>query len=156
MDLFLAESISSRIHFDTILSTLDSIKKPMYLSFLVDDNNPNQLLDSTPLSSLICDLNHSRVGAILLNCCQPQTVSHALLNFNNLSCEFGAYANTFKKLTKQFENGDLRTLDSSIDADHYLDYVIDWIEKGASIVGGCCGVGPEYISRINDYLLTKK
>ena len=36
--------------------------------------------------------------------------------------------------------------------DAYADFVMGWVEKGATIVGGCCEVGPAHISEINNRL----
>ena len=36
--------------------------------------------------------------------------------------------------------------------DEYLKFVMDWISKGARIIGGCCEIGPGYINRVSDQL----
>ena len=35
---------------------------------------------------------------------------------------------------------------------NYLKFVMEWVELGASIVGGCCAVGPEHIELIANKL----
>ena len=32
----------------------------------------------------------------------------------------------------------------------FRDFAHGWIEQGAQIVGGCCGLGPEHITAIAD------
>ena len=34
----------------------------------------------------------------------------------------------------------------------YLDYARQWIEQGAQIIGGCCGIGPEHIRVLRENL----
>jgi S-methylmethionine-dependent homocysteine/selenocysteine methylase len=40
-----------------------------------------------------------------------------------------------------------------LDVQRYTDFVLEWVELGAEIVGGCCGIGPEYISSIHKRLV---
>jgi len=35
-----------------------------------------------------------------------------------------------------------------LDVGAYLDYAKRWVDLGASIIGGCCGIGPEYIAAL--------
>ena len=36
--------------------------------------------------------------------------------------------------------------------DLYADFAMSWVEKGATLVGGCCEVGPAHIRAIADRL----
>jgi S-methylmethionine-dependent homocysteine/selenocysteine methylase len=36
-----------------------------------------------------------------------------------------------------------------ISPDDYLEAAASWVEAGAKIVGGCCGIGPEHISALS-------
>ena len=31
-----------------------------------------------------------------------------------------------------------------------------WVEQGARIIGGCCGIGPEHIRALNENLITRE
>jgi S-methylmethionine-dependent homocysteine/selenocysteine methylase len=69
---------------------------------------------------------------------------------------FGAYANGFEKITQEFL-GDKPTVDSlsarrDLTPAAYADHVMGWIEQGATIVGGCCEVGPAHIKEIAERL----
>ena len=37
--------------------------------------------------------------------------------------------------------------------DAYADHAMAWIERGATIVGGCCEVGPAHIARLRDRIV---
>ena len=39
-----------------------------------------------------------------------------------------------------------------ISPDDYLEAAASWVEAGAKIVGGCCGIGPEHISALSSGL----
>ena len=74
-----------------------------------------------------------------------------LLNFSGRK---GGYANAFKPLRNNWDHskGILRETDEELVADYYLAVVKQWIDAGATIVGGCCGIGPNVISQVNSML----
>jgi S-methylmethionine-dependent homocysteine/selenocysteine methylase len=65
---------------------------------------------------------------------------------------FGAYANGFQKITKEFMGQDatVEALKSrpEMTPARYADFVMGWVGQGATIVGGCCETGPGHISEI--------
>jgi S-methylmethionine-dependent homocysteine/selenocysteine methylase len=42
----------------------------------------------------------------------------------------------------------LHGIRADLDPPRYLAFAQDWLDRGASIVGGCCGIGPEHIAEI--------
>jgi homocysteine S-methyltransferase len=34
----------------------------------------------------------------------------------------------------------------------YAKFAMDWVEKGATLIGGCCGVAPAQIARLRQEL----
>ena len=42
--------------------------------------------------------------------------------------------------------------DSIISPDDYLDAARGWVDAGARLIGGCCGIGPEHIRLLNENL----
>lgn len=32
----------------------------------------------------------------------------------------------------------------------YLQFAEDWVAQGATMVGGCCGIGPEHIAALKN------
>ena len=67
----------------------------------------------------------------------------------NASLTLGVYANAFPPQDKDAEaNAGLSDIRADLDPPHYLKFVQDWLKRGAGIVGGCCGIGPEHIAAI--------
>jgi len=63
---------------------------------------------------------------------------------------FGGYANGFEQITKDFLKAK-PTVDAlkerrDMGPDRYAQHVMGWIAQGATIVGGCCEVGPAHIA----------
>ena len=65
---------------------------------------------------------------------------------------FVAYANGFSRISKGFlkERRTVGALEISKDLgrEEYSNFVIAWVRNGATIVGGCCEIGPTHISKI--------
>jgi S-methylmethionine-dependent homocysteine/selenocysteine methylase len=63
----------------------------------------------------------------------------------------GVYANAIPPQDKDAEaNAGLSDIRADLDPPRYLKFVQDWLKRGAGIVGGCCGIGPEHIATIRD------
>jgi S-methylmethionine-dependent homocysteine/selenocysteine methylase len=59
----------------------------------------------------------------------------------------GAYANAFPPQPKEATANDgLDPLREDLDPPGYLQWAADWQTRGASHLGGCCGIGPEHIA----------
>ena len=39
-----------------------------------------------------------------------------------------------------------------LSADAYAEHAMDWVEKGATVIGGCCGTSPDYIAKIKSLI----
>jgi homocysteine S-methyltransferase len=65
---------------------------------------------------------------------------------------FGAYANGFTKISDGFLT-DKPTVDALSERQdlgpiEYAKFAMHWINQGATIVGGCCEVGPQHIQEL--------
>jgi homocysteine S-methyltransferase len=72
---------------------------------------------------------------------------------------FGASANGFSHIADEFTPGSVATvLDRRRDLDPvaYADIAMGWVDQGATIVGGCCEIGPEHIAELRRRLDTSR
>ncbi len=65
---------------------------------------------------------------------------------------YGAYANAFEQVTDDFL-ADKPTVDAlsmrrDMTPTAYADHAMAWVDHGATIIGGCCEVGPAHIAEI--------
>ena len=99
----------------------------------------------------------ARLGAaaVLFNCSQPEVMAPALeaardtLAAQDGAIEIGAYANAFPpKRADEEANAWLDELRTDLDPPGYLAFARDWVARGATIVGGCCGIGPAHIAAL--------
>lgn len=154
-DLLLFETIPSVEAARACLAAGRTTDLPVWLSFTVDDEDGSLLRSGEPLASAI-DVA-SRADAVLANCSAPEAMQDALRVLSSAGVPFGAYANGFTQITKAFLAGGTTAADLSARRDMgpvaYADHVMGWIEAGATIIGGCCEVGPAHIAEIHRRVL---
>ena len=154
VDLFLVETMSSIKEIISVTDALDHFGLGKYVSLTLDDDHPNLLRSGETLNDAIKILEMKSADAILLNCSCPETISSALPKFKNTDIPFGAYANGFSSVKGLKFGKSVNTLEARNDLgpDEYSKFVMDWIGKGARIIGGCCEIGPKHISRVANQL----
>lgn len=134
------------------------------MSFTLDDSPAARLRSGEPLADAVAAVtaaaSSSRLAAVLLNCSHPEAISAALpllLSLVPPGVKVGAYANGFKTTTTQWlgqRSGDLTIRDEDylpsgmITPAACARYALSWRRQGATILGGCCGVGPEHIAAV--------
>ena len=134
------------------LRASEKIQKPVWIGFSVDDFDGSKLRSGENLKDIVSILEKFTVEAVLINCSRPEVVSTALKIISSFNIKFGAYANAFTKITSGFLK-DAPTVDAleerkDLNPENYSQFVMEWVNLGASIVGGCCEVGPEHIKLI--------
>ena len=68
----------------------------------------------------------------------------------NADIALGAYANAFPPQPKEAKANDgLDELREDLDPPGYLTWAQAWRAQGASVIGGCCGIGPEHIAQLS-------
>ncbi|MNE63816.1 homocysteine methyltransferase [compost metagenome] len=80
-------------------------------------------------------------------------VARSVIERLNADIAIGAYANAFPPQPKEATANDgLDELREDLDPPGYLTWAQDWQQRGASLIGGCCGIGPEHIGELHRHL----
>ncbi|MDG1351595.1 MAG: homocysteine S-methyltransferase family protein [Sulfitobacter sp.] len=154
VDLLLAETVCSVQEAKGIFQgyVASGTDKPLWMAFSVDDEDGTKLRSGEPLFIVTQMMHHYKPAAVLLNCSLPETITQGLPILTDCGLPFGAYANGFTKITDAFKQ-DAPTVDAlsartDLTPEAYADQVMNWVSAGATIVGGCCEVGPAHIAEI--------
>ena len=59
--------------------------------------------------------------------------------------KLGVYANAFEAASGGAANETLTELRTDLTDDRYNRFACEWAEAGATMIGGCCGVGAHHI-----------
>lgn len=150
VDLILCETMGS---IDEARAALTGAKRtglPVWVAWTIHDDDRALLRSDEPLADAIAALADLAPDAILLNCSTPEALTAAMPELAaNSPVPFGAYANGFPTILDDYLPGSVTTSlgrRDDLTPDSHADTVGGWIDQGATIVGGCCNIGPEHIS----------
>lgn len=150
VDLILIETAVSIEQVRATLSGASGHGKPVWLGVSVDDEDGTRLRSGEPLEVVMQWI--SEADALLVNCATPEAVSVALDVIKGVEIPFGAYANGFTRITPSFVQAGATVKELSarkdLSPEVYAGFAEDWVRKGATIVGGCCEVGPAHIAEL--------
>jgi S-methylmethionine-dependent homocysteine/selenocysteine methylase len=156
VDVWLAETQGSIAEAAALRRALGDDKRPFWVSFTLEDGNeatPPKLRSHEPVEAAIRAARDWKAEALLFNCSQPEVMAAALDAARHArggaTLTLGVYANAFPPQNEDAEaNAGLSDIRADLDPPRYLHFVQDWLKRGAGIVGGCCGIGPEHIAAI--------
>ena len=156
VDLILIETMSSLDLAEGAVIGAAEAGKPIWLSVSVDDYDGTKLRSGEPVAGLKRILAAHRVDAVLANCSVPEAMEAALTQLKPFGLPFGAYANGFSHITGNYLDLAFTVKELThrhdLTPEKYADFALRWVEMGATIVGGCCEVGPAHIRHLRDRL----
>jgi len=168
VDLWLSETVGSEAEMVLMAEVLSGTRRPWWVSYTLADQATRlpgaRLRSAEAVGAAAAHAARLGAGAVLFNCCRPEVISEALCAARQSldaaqtqpaseAVRLGAYANAFEsQAASASANTELHDLRADLGAAEYLSWVKQWLADGADIVGGCCGVGPEHISLIRDWL----
>ena len=162
-----------------IASKKETLSKPIWISFTLDDSQldiatdesdssaePNRsvntpvLRSGEPVADAVQAMMDLNVDAVLFNCSQPEVmnaalqIAKAIIDKASHPMQLGVYANAFesKQVHKQ-ANAQLRQIRNDTTPENYLTWANLWRDSGASIIGGCCGIGTKHIEQLAQHMV---
>lgn len=152
VDLFLIETVSSVQEARGALTGTLGHGKPVWLALTVMDDDGTRLRSGENLTDIAPLIEEFDPAAVLINCSRPEAIPAALDRIASFSRPFGAYANGFTRISDGFlqeaPTVDALTARSDLGPSDYAEHAMAWLDQGATIVGGCCEVGPAHIAEI--------
>ncbi len=152
VDVWLAETQSAIEEAEAAARAVAATGTPLWLSFtLADEGAEPRLRSGEPVADAARAALRLGAEALLFNCSQPERMAAALAAARAAAPELalGAYANAFPPLAEDHEANDgLTATREDLDPPGYLGFARAWVEAGATLVGGCCGIGPAQIEAL--------
>jgi len=152
VDLLLIETVSSLQQAEGALLACMGQGLPVWLALSVDDEDGTKLRSGEAVADIAPLIDNHQPDAICINCSRPEAIRPALEIIKSFGKPFGAYANGFTRISDGFLK-DAPTVDAleqrhDLGPEAYAAFAMTWIAQGATIVGGCCEVGPEHIKEL--------
>ncbi|NDL61667.1 homocysteine S-methyltransferase family protein [Acerihabitans arboris] len=163
IDFWLIETQSSTLEALTALETVRRASDlPVFVAYTLKDEagraGPPELRSGEPVAAAAAATLLAGAAGILFNCSQPEAMGEAIVAARRIidasatpAAALGVYANAFMPEPPSDEPyAGLSRLRDDLDPDNYLKWIRRWVGQGATLVGGCCGIGPAHIAAIRD------
>ena len=147
VDLFLIETMLNIDEAQAALAAVKEADKPAFVSLTIADEMSNKLRSGEDLKVAIDVLSNENPNGIMLNCSSPEAITKAMSIMTELSIPFGGLGNGFTTISPLSPGSTVDKLSARKDLSPkvYAEFACQWVEAGATIIGGCCEIGPEHI-----------
>jgi len=150
-----AETLSAIAEAELVADLVAPTGKPLWLSFTLEDeavSDTPRLRSGESVAEAARAAARLGAAALLFNCSQPEVMAAAVTVARAElpeGVQVGVYANAFPPQTADAEaNSGLDPIRADLTPAGYARFAAAWQAAGASIIGGCCGIGPEHIAAI--------
>ena len=135
---------------ESVGEMLAADKRPLWLSFTLKDEGSATLRSGESIEDAVAQAQKLGATALLFNCSAPEVMEDAVARARSAigggDIDVGVYANGFAHSeTEIAANAGLREIRADLDPARYLEWARKWVAAGATMVGGCCGIGPQHI-----------
>lgn len=153
-DIFICETMSSIAEAQAACTAAIESGKPVWIALTVSDKHPTQLRSGESLQEALLALESFDIQATLLNCSQPEAISTCWPILKTQQHKIGAYANGFVSIESLYPGDTVEELEMRRDMspEQYAKHAMSWVKDGASIIGGCCEIGPAHIKALHNKL----
>lgn len=154
VDLWLAETQSALREARAARRAVGADPRPFWLSFTLEDRLEQgraRLRSGESVAAAAAEAEALGAAALLFNCSQPEVMEAALREAAAVrpGLVLGVYANAFPPQREDATaNEGLSPLRADLDPAGYLGWARRWVAAGATLVGGCCGIGPEHVAAL--------
>ena len=151
VDLILCETMGSIDEALAAATGASATGRPVWVSWTLRDDGSATLRSGEPLVEAVAAVRDLAPAALLANCSFPETMGAALGALATGGVPYGAYANGFGHIVDDYAPGSVTTVLGNrpdLDPAAYADVATGWVAAGATIVGGCCEIGPGHIAEL--------
>ncbi|MDR9481147.1 MAG: homocysteine S-methyltransferase family protein [Spiribacter sp.] len=154
VDLFIAETLS--LQREALAATQAAIASelPVWIAYTVSDDNGGQLRSGESLADAAKAAQAAGANALLVNCSAPEAITTAMPILAQQTLPFGGYGNGFQAAANLKPGGTVEGLATreELTPEAYAAYAKNWAGTGATLIGGCCEIGPEHIQSLSNSL----
>jgi homocysteine S-methyltransferase len=148
VDIILFETMGNAQEIEGALSAARKVNCPIALSLLLKDGS--RLFDGTQIASIFKSAREKEVAILMFNCAPVDIIEAATATMSEYwSGPWGAYPNL--RISMPEKSGHLETY---ITESKFVQHVKHYKNRGASIIGSCCGSTPVHTQLITKILRT--
>ena len=152
VDIFLCETVSSIAETSNVLKALKNKAKQdkkIWLSWTLLEDKSGRLRSKETIEDAFQFAENFNPDAYLFNCTDPIAITEGIKKLSKLTDKpIGCYPNVFGVPFDWTLDNNVEVDPRNLSIEQFIEYKNLWNELGASIIGGCCGLGPDYIEAI--------
>lgn len=153
VDVWLAETLSSIAEAELAASLVHGSGVPVWLSFTVDDDDGSRLRSGEPVEEAVARAVAAGAEVVAFNCSSPVAIEAAVRAARmHDGVRLGAYANALEHARGEGANEGLSKVRDDATPAAFCEWADRWIDAGAMVVGGCCGIDAPHIRTLVDHL----
>ncbi|MHC5308212.1 homocysteine S-methyltransferase family protein [Bartonella sp. LJL80] len=159
VDVWLGETLSLIAEGQAVAEAVKATDKPFWISFTLNDDADAlngaeaRLRGGESVEAAAHWAANAGASALLFNCSRPEVMqkavatAKAVFDAKGVKLPIGVYANGLDDNEGQANEG-LSDVRDDLNASSYSHFACDWVAAGASMVGGCCGIGACHIQEL--------
>jgi S-methylmethionine-dependent homocysteine/selenocysteine methylase len=161
VDVWLGETLSLIAEGEAAREAVTETGKPFWVSFTLNDDAAQvdggepQLRSGETVHAAAEWAAGSGAAALLFNCSKPEVMKSAVetaasvFKDKGVAIDIGVYANAFEgEQGDSAANEGLHGTRADLTDDAYSRFACEWADAGATMIGGCCGIGAAHIHTV--------
>ena len=154
VDLFICETMASIKEAKAAVAAAKTSGKSVWCGLTLEDNEKCELRSGEKLIESVNELQSLGQEEFLLNCSFPEVIDKGMKILSQNAKFFGGYGNGFTSIDplKTASNVSVLSARTDLGPEKYSKHALNWANDGASVVGGCCEIGPRHIKYLYDRL----
>ena len=154
VDLFICETMASIKEAKAAVAAAKTSGKSVWCGLTLEDNEKCELRSGEKLIDSVNELQSLGQEEFLLNCSLPEVIDKGMKILSQNVKFFGGYGNGFTSIEplKTASNVSVLSARTDLGPKKYSEHALNWAKHGASVIGGCCEIGPRHIKYLYDRL----
>ena len=151
VDLYICETMSCarEARNAATQAALHGQGKPVWVSWTLHEKPGGGLRSGESVEDAFAAVRDIDPSAYLFNCSTPESIAIALQTLRMLTDQpVGVYPNLLQIPAGWTLDNELQAGRREMEIEDFLRFAQEWRDLGASIIGGCCGIGPKYIEAL--------
>ncbi|MEM7220940.1 MAG: homocysteine S-methyltransferase family protein [Pseudomonadota bacterium] len=151
VDVFLCETMSCAREARVAATAAQAGNKPIYVAWTLDEQPGQGLRSGETIAAAYAAVAELPLAGLLFNCTAPEAIESALIELRGLTdLPIGAYPNLLHIPEGwTLDDADIPSGRRDMSVDEFLGFCDRFAAAGATMLGGCCGIGPEYIAALS-------
>ena len=159
IDFFYLDVMSSGLECEIALKVIETFNLPVLVGVHLRDNG--HLPSGEKINDIVKKYKNNNWLGVIMSCISPKAYEVVAKDLQQLDISYGFKLNAFKKIPEDYtvaskdqwgDAGNPTTVlgkNTDLNESKFYEYAKNFMENGATILGGCCEIRPSHIKEIS-------